>query len=81
MEKGEKSEDVSDLVNEIIDQLRPVYVNSEDEGEHGVLRFIAALFASVTKLCVELQLDKEDAVALFDRMWELTESNNNKTLN
>jgi hypothetical protein len=77
----EQTRDISDTINEIIDQLGPLYEKKLEEGGDGVVEFIAALFGAITKLCGELNIDRENGELFFHHMWDVMEKKEKRDLN
>ena len=77
----ETSIDISDTINEIIDLLGPLYEKRLENGEDGLLEFIAAMFGAITKLCHELHISEEESDLLFKHMWQVVRRSENEELN
>jgi hypothetical protein len=73
--------DISDIINEIIDQLVPLYRKKLGEGEQGIIEFVAAFFGAISKLCGELDIDKENSQRIFSHMWDVLEESKRQGLN
>lgn len=65
--------DISDILNDIIDNIKPLYEKAEAQDEDEVQRFVAALFAATAKLSIELGLEEEDGMMMLEKVWQIAQ--------